>query len=132
MRDAAAGAEHVPSGAEQVEENAVMLAWVHALSFNDPSDYRDPAAGGTSGNSSAAAPPASGASAPAPADKAAGQGPFTESEAEDDYQGNVDWSVFQLEDAFDYDDPNCSDDYDDLPDADFEAERQMEEEAEHQ
>ena len=75
---------------------------------------------------------ASGASAPAPADKAAGQGPFTESEAEDDYQGNVDWSVFQLEDAFDYDDPNCSDDYDDLPDADFEAERQMEEEAEHQ
>ena len=40
--------------------------------------------------------------------------------------------MFQLEDAFDYDDPNCSDDYDDLPDADFEAERQMEEEAEHQ
>ena len=40
----------------------------------------------------------------------------------------VDWTG----DAFDYDDPNCSDDYDDLAEADFEAERQMEEEAERQ
>ena len=96
MRDAAKRDEHVPSDAEKTEENAVMLAWVHALSFDNPSDYREPAAGGTSGNTSAAAP----ASAPAPADNAAGQGPFRESEEDDIEQGHIESELPQQFERF--------------------------------